>query len=194
MKASAKELTELLLAWKDGEEAALDQLIPMVYGELHRLAQRYMARQSHGHILQPTALVHEVYVRLLDEQDMDWQNRAHFFAVCATIMRNLLIDHFRRRCNHPKVTLDETLLISPNRDVDVIALDEALNKLAFLDEQKSRIVEMRFFGGMTEEEIAKVLNIAPITVKREWRRAKAWLFHELNGRKSDDTKTIQADQ
>ncbi|HJQ68377.1 MAG TPA: sigma-70 family RNA polymerase sigma factor [Blastocatellia bacterium] len=187
MKEHPRELTELLLAWREGDETALDQLIPIVYEELHKLARRYMARQARGHLLQTTALVHEAYIRLLRERGMEWQNRAHFFAICATIMRNLLVDHFRRRRNHLTVELDEALAQTPAQDVDVIALNEALNRLAALDHQKGQIVEMRFFGGMTEEEVAEVLKIAPITVKREWRRARAWLFHELNGRKTDDT-------
>lgn len=184
MEPSSQEVTQLLRAWRDGDRAALDKLIPLVYEELHRLAKRYMARQSPGHTLQTTALVNEVYTRLLGKQQVEWQNRAHFFAVCAIIMRGILVDHFRRR--RPQVPLDEAAFASPEQDVDVLALDEALDRLAALDPRKSRIVEMRYFGGMTEKEVAEVLQVAPITVKREWRRARAWLLRELSGRRGND--------
>jgi RNA polymerase sigma factor (TIGR02999 family) len=180
MGASAQEVTQLLRAWRDGDQAALDKLMPLVYDELHRLAKRYMARQLPGHTLQTTALVNETYIRLLGQQQVEWQNRAHFFAICAKIMRGILVDHFRR--HRPHVALDEAAVVSPEQDVDVLALDQALSRLAALDPRKSRIVEMRYFGGMTEEEVAEVLQVAPITVKREWKRARAWLLRELGGR------------
>jgi RNA polymerase sigma-70 factor (ECF subfamily) len=184
MNPSAQEVTQLLRAWRNGDQTALDRLIPLVNEELRRLAKRYMARQAPGHTLQTTVLVNEAYMRLIDQSHIEWQNRAHFFAVCATIMRNILVDHFRRQ--RPKVTLSEGALVSPGPDMDVMALDEALGRLAALDPQKSQVVEMRYFGGMTVEEVAEVLKIAPITVKREWTRARAWLFRELSGRKDND--------
>jgi len=185
MNPSAQEVTQLLQAWRNGDQTALDRLIPLVYEELHHLAKHYMARQAPGHTLQTTALVNKAYMRLIDQSHIEWQNRAHFFAVCATIMRNILVDHFRR--HRPTVTLDEAALVSSEPDVDVMALDQALDRLAALDPQKSQVVEMRYFGGMTVEEIAEVLKISPITVKREWNRARAWLLRELSGRKDDDT-------
>lgn len=185
MKPSLREVTQLLRAWRNGDPSALDTLIPLVYEELRRLAQRYMARQTPGHTLQTTALVNEVYTRLIDQSHMEWQNRAHFFAVWAKIMRNVLVDHFRRQ--RPKVTLSGEALESPEPDVDVMALDAALGRLAALDKRQSQVVELRFFAGLTEEEVAEALNVSPITVKRDWKKARAWLYRELSGRRSDDT-------
>lgn len=184
MNPSPQKVTQLLQAWRNGDQTALDRLTPLVYQELHQLAKRYMARQAPGHTLQTTALVNEAYMRLIDQSHIEWQSRAHFFAVCATTMRNILVDHFRR--HRPKVALDEAALVSPEPDVDVMALDQAMGRLAALDPQKSQVVEMRYFGGMTVEEVAEVLKIAPITVKREWSRAKAWLFRELREKKDND--------
>lgn len=185
MHPSAQEVTQLLQAWRNGDQTALDRLIPLVYEELHHLAKRYMARQAPGHALQTTALINEVYTRLIDQSHIEWQNRAHFFAVCATIMRNILVDHFRRQ--RPKVTLSEGALVSPESDVDVMALDEALGRLAALDKRQSQVVELRFFGGLAEEEVAEVLNVSPITVKRDWKKTRAWLYRELSGKRSGDT-------
>jgi RNA polymerase sigma-70 factor (ECF subfamily) len=185
MEGSSHEVTELLLKWRNGDESALDKLIPLVYEELHRLAKRFMAHQAPGHTLQTTELVNEAYTRLLGRQQVEWQNRAHFFAVCAKIMRGILVDHYRRR--RPSVLLDEAALISDEDDIDVVALDEALSRLAVLDTRKSQIVEMRYFGGMTEKEVAEVLEVAPITVKREWSRARAWLLRELSESREDDS-------
>jgi RNA polymerase sigma factor (TIGR02999 family) len=176
MEPLAEEVTQLLRAWSSGDEAALKKLIPLVYNELHCIAKRYMAQQLVGNTLQTTALVNEAYTRLIGQQQIVWLNRAHFFAVCARIMRGILVDHFRRR---RQVPLDEAVLVSPERDVNLLALDDALSKLAALDARKSQVVEMRFFGGMTEEEIAKVLGVSLVTVKREWKRARAWLYREL---------------
>jgi len=185
MNPSAQEVTQLLQAWRNGDQRALDRLIPLVYEELSQLAKRYMARQAPGHTLQTTALMNEAYIRLIGQSHIDWQGRAHFFAVCATIMRNILVDHFRRQ--RPKVTLSEGTLVSPEPDVDVMALDETLGRLAALDKRQSQVVELRFFGGLAEEEVAEVLNVSPITVKRDWKKARAWLYRELSGRKSGDT-------
>jgi RNA polymerase sigma factor (TIGR02999 family) len=179
MEPALPEVTQLLMAWRNGDLAAREKLFPLVYEELRRLARRHMARQPPGHTLQTTALVNEACVRLLGQSHVEWQSRVHFFAFCARVMRNILVDHFRR--HRPMVALDEVELASPERGVDVLALDEALDKLAALDPQKSQVVELRYFGGMTEPEIAGALGIALITVKREWGRARAWLFRELSG-------------
>jgi RNA polymerase sigma factor (TIGR02999 family) len=179
-------VTRLLVRWTDGDGAALDELMPLVYDELRRLAQAYLRRESVGHTLQSTALVHEAYIRLIDQR-VSWQNRAHFFAIAAQSMRRILVDHARSR-NAAKrgdgacrVTLDEGLIEAQQRDVDVIALDEALTNLAKLDPQQGQIVELRFFAGLSIEDTAEVLKISPATVKRDWAMAKAWLYREMQG-------------
>ena len=178
-------LTELLAAWSGGDELALERLAPLVHAELHRLARGYMNRERDGHVLQTSALINEAYVRLINWKEVEWKNRAHFFGVAANMMRRILVDFARQR---PRVAdgrpaehllLDEALTMTTERDADLIALDEALAALARLDERKARIVELRFFGGLTVEETAEVLQIAPITVMREWQKAKAWLYCEL---------------
>ncbi len=176
MNPSGHVVTDLLQAWRKGNRAALDALIPLVYAELHRIAKRYMAKQLPGHTLQATALINEAYIRLVGKQEIDWQNRNHFFGVCAKIMRGILIDHYRRR---RYVSLPDDVLIAREQQVDLLALDAALSRLEAFDSRKSQIVELRFFSGMTEEEVAEVLNVSPITVKREWKRARAWLYREL---------------
>jgi RNA polymerase sigma factor (TIGR02999 family) len=182
---SPHNVTELLVAWNKGDESALEQLVPLVEAELHRLAVRYIERERPGHLLQPTALVNEAYVRLIDWKNVQWQNRAHFFGVSAQLMRRILVDIARRRprlegrtVRH--VPLDEALTAATNRRADLVAIDDALNGLAAVDERKSRIVEMRFFGGLSNEEIGEVLQISTITVIREWNKAKAWLYRELS--------------
>jgi RNA polymerase sigma factor (TIGR02999 family) len=181
-----QDVTRLLVQWTEGDPKALEDLLPLVYDELRRLAQRYLRRESAGHTLQGTALVHEAYLRLVD-QNVSWQSRAHFFAIAAQMMRRILVDHARARnaakrgdggC---KVTLDEGLVSAEQRDVNVIALDEALTNLAKLDPQQSQIVELRFFAGLSIEDTAEVLKISPATVKRDWAMAKAWLFREMSG-------------
>jgi RNA polymerase sigma factor (TIGR02999 family) len=180
-----ENLTELLAAWSDGDEHALERLVPLVHAELHRLARGYMNRERDGHVLQTSALINEAYLRLIDWKAVRWQNRAHFFGVAAGMMRRILVDFARSR---PRVEgssaehlfLDEGLQLSAGKDADLIALDEALKSLAQIDERKAHIVELRFFGGLTVEETAEVLKIAPITVMREWQKAKAWLFCELS--------------
>jgi RNA polymerase sigma-70 factor, ECF subfamily len=182
----AENLTELLAAWSDGDEMALEKLAPLVHAELHRLARGYMNRERDGHVLQTSALINEAYIRLIDWKAVKWQNRAHFFGVAAQMMRRILVDFARQR---PRVAgssaehfaLDEALQISAGKDADLIALDEALESLARIDERKARVVELRFFGGLSVEETAEVLKIAPITVMREWQKAKAWLYCELSG-------------
>jgi RNA polymerase sigma factor (TIGR02999 family) len=179
------EITGLLLAWSRGEQEALNRLIPLVYDELRRLAHRYMRQERAGHTLQSTALVHEVYERLIDSQHVQWQNRAHFFAIAAQLMRRVLVDFARSRnyLKHggqfSKVSLDEALTVSQERGPDLVALDDAMNALAAVDRRKSAIVELRFFGGLTVEEAAEVLKVSPETVMRDWGLAKVWLLREL---------------
>jgi RNA polymerase sigma-70 factor, ECF subfamily len=185
MASTPNELTQLLVEWRDGDPDALDRLTPLVYPELRRLAHRYMNKRFAGQSLQTTALVHEAYMRLAGQNQVAWQNRTHFFAVCARLMRNLLVDRARSRRaarhggDHRQVPLDDAALAAPGKRVDVIALDEALGRLAAIDPRKSQIVEMRYFGGMTVDETAEVLGVSPITVKREWSKARAWLYREL---------------
>jgi len=182
---SPKEVTQLLIDWSNGDQAALDQLIPLVYDELRRLARSYMRRERPGHTLQTSALMHEAYLRLVDQRNVQWQNRAHFFGVAAQLMRRILVDHARSRSRAKRggkaqiVSLAEPSTISAELS-EVIAVDQALNGLAELDARKSRIVEMKFFGGLTNEEIAEVLNVTTRTVEREWRKAKAWLYRAIS--------------
>jgi len=185
-KPGTHELTQLLAAWSDGEEEALEKLAPLVHAELYRLAKRYMSRERADHVLQTSALINEAYVRLIDWKAVRWQNRAHFFGVAAQIMRRILVDFARRRPRVDKeveairMSLDGALTISTERDPDLLALDEALKSLAEIDERKSRIVELRFFGGLSVDETAEVMKMSSITVIREWNKAKAWLYRELS--------------
>jgi len=180
------ELTQLLVAWGAGDEAALNQLAPLVHAELRRLAKRYMSREREDHLLQTSALINEAYIRLIDWKAVQWQNRAHFFGVAAQMMRRILVDFARRRpqieagVDARHVSLDAAMPVGKEMDSDLIALDEALKDLEKLDERKSRIVELRFFGGLSVDETAEVMKIAPITVMREWNKAKAWLYRELS--------------
>ena len=183
-------MSGLLRAWSDGNRDALDKLTPIVYDELHRLARRYMSRERPGHSLQTTALVNEAYMRLVDYKDMQWQNRAHFFAVSAQLMRRILVEHARRHnlkrgggVQH--VSLEETAIVGGDRAADLIALDDAMVALARLDPRKVQVVEMRFFGGLSVEETAQVLNVSSVTVMRDWSSAKAWLYRELTGGATD---------
>jgi RNA polymerase sigma-70 factor (ECF subfamily) len=186
MAAIQQEITHLLLKWSKGDSAALDQLIPMVYPELRRMARRYMGRENSQHTLQTSALINEAYLRLVDTQAVEWQDRAHFFAVAAQVMRHILIDHARRYrygkrgAGATHIALDDVAVIIQERAAEFVALDAALNSLKEVDPRKSRIVELRFFGGLTVEETAEVMNLAPITVKREWRAARAWLLREIS--------------
>jgi RNA polymerase sigma factor (TIGR02999 family) len=184
------EVSELLRAWSDGDRAALDSLTPIVYGELHRLAGRYMKGERLGHSLQTTALVNEAYMRLVDYKSMKWQNRAHFFAVSAQLMRRILVDHARRHNlkrggDMLHVSLDETGMVGSGKDADLVALDDAMTALAQLDPRKVQVVEMRFFGGLSVEETADVLKVSAVTVMRDWSTAKAWLYRELTRRSRD---------
>jgi RNA polymerase sigma factor (TIGR02999 family) len=186
MEPSQVEITQLLRAWGSGDEEALDQLTPLVYDHLHRVAQRHMADERSGHILQTTALVNEAYLRLFDCRQLDWQDRAHFFAVCARLMRRILIDVARsdlcqkRGGGVPHVSLDEQLGGASEITADILSLDDALNSLAKVDARKSKVVELRFFGGLSVEETAEVLKVSKETVFRDWRLAKSWLLRELS--------------
>jgi RNA polymerase sigma factor (TIGR02999 family) len=183
--AQASETTELLRAWANGEAAALEQLTPRVYRELRRIAGHFMRNESPGRTIQATALVHEAWLRLIDVSNVDWQHRAHFFAVSARIMRHILLDAARSRAaarrggNPPRVNLDEIPDISGRRGSELIALDDALTALAVIDPRKAQVIELRFFGGLSVEETAAVLKVSPETVMRDWRLARAWLLREL---------------
>ena len=191
-QTSREEVTGLLQAWSNGDQAALERLMPLVYAELHRLAKRYMGREHAGHTLQTSALVNEAYLRLVDAHGVRWQNRAHFFAVSAQIMRRILVDFARSRQNLKRgggalqVTLDEGLVVSSKGGADLLALDEALEKLAVLNPRQSRVVELRYFGGLKEEEAAEALNVSSRTVRHDWSLARAWLYRELSCGSSDD--------
>jgi RNA polymerase sigma-70 factor, ECF subfamily len=188
---SREEVTQLLRAWGAGDKQALDQLAPVVERELHRLAHRFMAREDPDHTLQTTALVNEVYLRLIDIQAVSWQDRAHFFAISARMMRRVLTDFARARSYQKRgggalqVSLDEGLALAPEKDADILALDEALNRFAALFPRQAEVVELRFFGGLEVEETAEALKISPVTVKRDWRFAKAWLMRAVNGQEGE---------
>lgn len=182
---SAPNVTELLSAWNDGDETALDRLIPAIYVELRRLAHHYMLQEKQGHTLQTTALINEAYLCLINQNKTRWQNRSHFFAIAARLMRRILVDHARsHRCekrgkNVRPVVLDEASLLCDERAAELIALDDALNSLASIDPRKNQIVELRYFGGLENQEVAEFLGVSVTTVKREWNLAKAWLFNEI---------------
>jgi RNA polymerase sigma factor (TIGR02999 family) len=187
MTPSPHEVTELLLAWGRGDDSALHRLMPIVYDELRRLAHRHMGGEREAHVLQTTALVNEAYLRLIDSSRVQWQNRAHFFAVSSQLMRRVLVDVARARAREKRgggriqVSLDETLLGAPGRAADLVALDEALTALGETDERAGRVVELRFFGGLGNDEVAEALGVSPETVKRDWRWARAWLLREMSG-------------
>jgi RNA polymerase sigma-70 factor (ECF subfamily) len=190
--ASPEEITQLLLNWEDGDQAALDKLMPLVYAELHRLAHHYMSRERLGHTIQTTALVNEVYLKLVDQRRVHWQNRAHFFAISAQLMRRILVDHARshayakRGGGARKVSLEDVADLSRIRAAEIVALDEVLAVLADIDPRQSRVVELRFFGGLTIKETAEVLGLSSATIKSEWRIAKAWLYHQLSNMGCDE--------
>lgn len=180
------EITQLLVAWNGGDQLALDRLVPLVEAELRRLARTYMRRERESHTLQTTALINEAYVRLIDTHNVEWQSRAHFYGMAAHLMRRILVDFARKR-NYRKrgggahqISFDETMAISAAEDPNIVTLDEALTELARVDERKARVVEMRFFGGLTEKETATALTVSPETVRRDWRLAKSWLLRQLN--------------
>ena len=187
MYQAPENVTQLLIDWSKGDKAALDALLPVVYEELRHQAARYLRRERAGHTLQTTALIHEAYIKLVDQRNVHWQNRAHFFGIAAQLMRRILVDHARtkkrakRGGSDIRVSFTEANIVGKGQDLDVVALDEALERLAEIDEQQSRIVELRFFSGLTVEETAEVLSISPATVKRDWSMAKAWLHREISG-------------
>ena len=180
------EVTRLLAQWREGHQEALDALLPLVYEELRRIADRSLRRERGSHTLQPTALVHEAFLRLVDQREVRWQNRAHFFAIASQVIRRILVDYARRRSAAKRgagietVALKHEVAASPTQSVDTLALDEALTRLAQRDEQQARIVEMRFFGGLTNDEIGEVLGVSSRTVMRDWNMARAWLYDELS--------------
>jgi RNA polymerase sigma factor (TIGR02999 family) len=185
------DVTQLLIAWGQGDQAAMDQLMPLVYDELRRLAKSHMRRERGANTLQTTALVHEAYLRLVDQKESNWQNRSHFFAIAAKMMRRILVDHARARQSRKRggdarqVAFDEALEVSGERAAEMVALDEALTELAEFDERKSRMVELRFFGGLSIEETAEVLGVSPGTVMRDWTLAKTWLQRRINKRDTE---------
>jgi len=190
-ETSPAEVTRLLLAWSDGDETALERLMPLVYAELRRLAERYMGREHAGHTLQTTALINEAYLRLVTARGVRWQNRAHFFAVSAGAMRRILVDFARARRNLKRgggawpVPLEDAIVPAATRSADLLALDDALARLAVLSPRQGRVVELRYFGGLTEEEVGEVLHVSSRTVRQDWRLARAWLYRELSRRTND---------
>ena len=184
---SPKEITQLLRDWSNGDEVALNELMPMVYNQLHQMANQYMRSQPSGHTLQPTALIHEAYVKLAGS-DQDWKNRAHFFGVASQAMRHILVDHVRSRrslkrgSDPDRVPIEESILVSSERAEGLVELDEALTRLSALDERKGRVVELKYFGGLSTDEIGEVLGIASKTVTRDWQFARTWLLRELSTR------------
>jgi len=189
---ASHEVTQLLLAWSEGDQGALEQLMPLVYAELRRLAKRYMRNERAGHTLQTTALIHEAYLRLIDTRQVRWQNRAHFFAISARLMRQILVDFARERGYKKRgggarrVPLDEARVIGQGRDEALVAVDEALSALAGIDARKSQVVELRFFGGLSVEETAEALKVSPETVRRDWRLARSWLLRTLSGKQPNE--------
>lgn len=187
-----EEITQLLCNWREGDTQAFERLVPLVYPELRRMARRQMARENPNHTLQTSALINEAYLKLIDRQQTDWHDRAHFYAVAAQVMRHILVDHARRHLYGKRgggaqhVPLEETEIIKDERAADLVAMDEALRGLAKLDPRRSQIVELKFFAGLNAEEIAEVLGISPATVTREWRAAKAWLRHTITGQQFAD--------
>lgn len=187
MTEKSPEISVILKDWSGGNRASADVLLSLVYDELRKIASQYLRKERSGHTLQPTALVHEAYMKLIDISDINWQDRAHFFAVSANVMRHILVDHARAKLAEKRggeaerIALDDAISLSTEQNIDLVELDEALKELAGFDEQQSRIVELRFFGGLTIEETAHVLGISPATVKREWSMAKAWLHRKLKG-------------
>lgn len=183
--ASKSDVTALLIAWSEGDEEALERLLPLVHNELRRLARIHLRRERQGHTLQPTALVNEAYLRIVDQNRVQWQSRVQFFAICSRIMRRVLVDHARRRLadkrdgQRTRVTLDEDMAVSGRRELDVLAVNEALTALEEIDPEQGRLVELKFFADLTIDEIAEVMGVSASTVKREWRMAKAWLHREL---------------
>ncbi len=200
MPSSSETITDLLIQWREGDEDALDRLIALVYKELRRMASYYMRRRRPGDTLQTSALINEAYLRLADHKNMRWQNRAHFFAVAAQAMRRILVDHARSRNAAKregrtfKVSLDQAADVGQQRGAELIALDDALKELEAFDTRKSRVVELRYFGGLSVEETANVLEVSPVTVKREWRAAKLFLLRAMSSEAQDDPQTVEGNR
>lgn len=188
MASSPENITQLLIDWSDGDEAALEKLMPLVYNDLHQIARRYMARQNAGHTLQTTALIHEAFIKMVGQSEKQYQNRSHFFAVAAQAMRHILVNYALARQTDKRggkgrqVSLDEALVVSKQPDEELVALDDALNELARIDPRKSKVVELRYFGGLSVDETAEVLKVSPVTVMRDWSMAKSWLHRELSSK------------
>jgi RNA polymerase sigma factor (TIGR02999 family) len=197
---SSHDVTLMLQAWTAGDRSALERLTPLVEAELRRLAHHYLARERPGHTLQTTGLINEAWMRLIDWKRVSWQSRAHFFGVSARLMRYILVDFARREKQQKRggaarhVSLDEAAVVSEGRSDDLVALDDALRGLAHYDPRKAQIVELRFFGGLTVNETAEVLSLSPVTVIREWNKAKAWLYRELNPEPHDGSRTVAPDR
>jgi RNA polymerase sigma factor (TIGR02999 family) len=198
MSDVAKEVTQLLKELRGGNEAAVDKLVPLLYGELRHMAAAYLSRERRDHTLQPTAVVHEAYLRLVEQKEVQWQNRQHFFGVAAQAMRRVLVDHARRHQSLKrggeagKISLESAMVAANDRSAELVAVDEALTRLAAVDPQQARIVELRFFGGLTVDETAKLTGISPATVKRDWNVAKAWLTREIGKVKRSDERKVGA--
>ncbi|HBE82181.1 MAG: sigma-70 family RNA polymerase sigma factor [Blastocatellia bacterium] len=186
LESSTQQITALLIDWSKGDQVALEHLMPLVYDELRQMARRYMRQQPSGHTFQTTELIHEAYLKLAKQNDNDWMNRAHFFGVAATAMRHILVDYARSKHSQKRggwqerVTLTDAASLANSQTTDIVALDDALNTLAAMDERKSRVVELKYFGGLTTDEIAEVLKMSSETVKRDWRFARTWLLRELS--------------
>jgi RNA polymerase sigma factor (TIGR02999 family) len=199
MNARGENITELLISWREGNRAALDILMPLIQRELNQIARRHLGRERKNHTMQPSSLVQEAFLRLLPEGHVEWQNRAHFFAIASRVMRNVLVDHARRRSRAKRggavvhLPVDVALALSPDQVEEVVAVDLALQRLAALDERKSKVLEMRFFGGLSVEETAEALGVGPNTVTRDWNFARAWLRRELGGEGTAEHGTLAAD-
>jgi RNA polymerase sigma factor (TIGR02999 family) len=195
---SAHEVTDLLRAWSDGDHTALEKLMPLVYDELHRLAHHYMSGENPGHLLQTTALVNEAYLRLIDASQVSWQNRAHFFAISARLMRRILVEFARSRQRQKRgagiatMSLDEGLMVSAESGVDLVSLDDALKALAAINPRQSEVVELRFFGGLSVEQTAEALKVSPETVTRDWKLTKTWLLRAMDREKLDEAGTMES--
>lgn len=191
MNEDNSEITKYLHDWRNGKQSALDEVLPFIYAELRQIARRYRSRENGEHTFQTTEIINEAYLKLVDQSQTDWQNRAHFFGVASRVMRNLLVDYARaknyqkRGSGAEKVSLEDVAIFTPEPDERILALDEALKNLAKFDERKSRLVELRYFGGLSAAETAEVLGVSEITVKREWLKAKAWLYKEISGEMSE---------
>jgi RNA polymerase sigma-70 factor (ECF subfamily) len=199
MQTPADDITGLLVSWREGNRAALDALLPLIQRELNRIARRHLGRERQNHSMQPSSLVQEAFLRLLPDRDVEWKNRAHFFAIASKVMRHVLVDHARQRSRAKRggaavhIPVEVAAVLSPDQVEEVVAIDLALHRLAAVDERKSQVLEMRFFGGLSVEETAEALGVAPNTVTRDWNFARAWLRRELGGKETAPRGTVAAD-